>query len=121
MLQLDLADPPACPDRPPPRERVAVVSDVRLAGTLPETRQSPMDTEERHIGGLRVTIDRLICVGFETCCEVAPDLFRLDDEGIATFSDGAEETPRQDVLNACRACPVDALTVTDAAGATLVP
>ncbi|HAC05137.1 MAG TPA: ferredoxin, partial [Gemmatimonadetes bacterium] len=44
-----------------------------------------MDSEEREVAGVTVRIDRLLCVGFETCIEVAPDLFELDDEGIAVF------------------------------------
>ena len=80
-----------------------------------------MDSEERTVAGLTVRIDRLICVGFETCCEAAPELFRLDGDGIATFAETLDGTTPERVMEACRACPVDALTVVDAAGATLVP
>lgn len=80
-----------------------------------------MDIEERSVANLTVKIDRLICVGFETCCDTAPELFRLDDEGIATFGPDAEAASRERILEACRSCPVDALTVVDSSGATLVP
>ena len=80
-----------------------------------------MDSEEREVAGVTVRIDRLLCVGFETCIEVAPDLFELDDEGIAVFRADTNGTPHEDVLGSCKSCPVDALEVHDASGAQLVP
>jgi ferredoxin len=74
---------------------------------------------EKVIGSLTVRIDTLLCVGFGDCIEGAPELFELDEDGIARFLDGtcAEEK----VLQACRMCPVDALTVFDSEGRQLVP
>ena len=80
-----------------------------------------MDSEEREVAGVTVRIDRLLCVGFETCIEVAPDLFELDDEGIAVFCADTNGTPHVDVLGSCKSCPVDALEVYDASGSKLVP
>ena len=75
-----------------------------------------MDIEERQVAGLVVKIDRLICVGFETCVEVAPDLFQMDEEGIAIFTSDTNEVDKETVLEACKECPVDALVVLDASG-----
>lgn len=80
-----------------------------------------MGSDELRIADLTVRIDRLICVGFETCAEVAPDLFRMDDEGIAVFQSNATLAPADVVLEACRSCPVEALEVFDASGNKLVP
>ena len=80
-----------------------------------------MDIEERQVAGLMVKIDRLICVGFETCVEVAPDLFEMDDEGIAIFTSDTNEVDKEVVLEACKECPVDALVVLDASGNQLHP
>ncbi len=80
-----------------------------------------MDSEEREVAGVTVRIDRLLCVGFETCIEGAPDLFELDDEGIAIFCADADGTPHEDLLGSCKSCPVDALEVYDASGRKLVP
>ena len=65
--------------------------------------------------------DRLICVGFETCVEVAPDLFQMDEEGIAIFTSDTNEVDKETVLEACKECPVDALVVLDASGNQLHP
>lgn len=79
------------------------------------------DVEERRIGELTVRIDRLLCVGFGDCIEAAPAAFVFDDEGIATFLDGADAADPSAVVEACRACPVDALEVYDPEGRRLHP
>jgi len=79
------------------------------------------DSQERTIDGLTITIDRLVCVGFEDCVVRAPDVFRLDGGGIACFLDDATLPDRDRLIEACRACPVDALRVIDPGGAQLAP
>jgi ferredoxin len=78
------------------------------------------DGEERQVGGLRVRIDRGLCVGFADCIEAAPEAFRLDAEGVAVFTK-PETVDRGRLLAACEACPVDALTVWDETGAQVAP
>lgn len=80
-----------------------------------------MDADELRVVDLTVRIDRLLCVGFETCVDVAPDLFRLDEEGIAAFHSNPAGITADLVVEACRSCPVDALEVFDASGRQLVP
>lgn len=80
---------------------------------------TPVDEATLH--ELLVRIDRTLCVGFGDCVTAAPDLFELDDEDIAVFRTSAATTDRETLLNACRACPVDALTATDANGHQLAP
>ena len=65
---------------------------------------------ERRIGDLRVVIDRDLCVGFGDCVDVAPAAFTLDGENVAVFTSEADSTHRDVLLQACRACPVDALS-----------
>jgi len=76
--------------------------------------------EERQVGGLRVRIDRNLCVGFGDCIEGAPEAFVLDGEGLAVFK-APEAVERARLLAACDACPVDAITVWDESGAQVVP
>jgi ferredoxin len=78
------------------------------------------DSDERHVGGLRIRIDRSLCVGFGDCIEAAPAGFRLDDEGVVVFEQ-PEQVARERLLAACAACPVDALTVWDESGTQVVP
>jgi ferredoxin len=80
------------------------------------------DQDERVVCGLRIRIDRLLCVGFEDCIVAAREVFRLDDEGIAVFTEQPEEMrDRQRLIEACQVCPVDALTAIDENGNTLAP
>jgi len=76
--------------------------------------------EERVVHGLRVTIDRELCVGFGDCVTEAPEGFKLDDESVATFLDPAA-VERDRLLRACDACPVDAIAVWDETGKQIVP
>jgi ferredoxin len=76
--------------------------------------------DERQVGGLKIRIDRELCVGFGDCVTGAPEAFVLDDEGLAVFKQ-PEQVERERLLAACEACPVDALTVWDETGAQVVP
>jgi len=78
------------------------------------------DFEERLVLGLRVRIDRGLCVGFGDCVSAAPVAFVLDADGIAVFT-APERVSREELIAACDACPVDALTVWDETGAEIVP
>jgi ferredoxin len=78
------------------------------------------ESHERVVGGLRVRIDRTLCVGFGDCVTAAPDAFILDAEDIAVFH-APETVDRACLLRACASCPVDALTVWDENGEQIVP
>lgn len=67
------------------------------------------DLEERRIGGLTITIDRLTCIGSRNCVKIAPEVFQLDADGIVTFTESAPEIGRERLVEACLVCPVDAL------------
>ena len=73
----------------------------------------------RVVSGLRIEIDRDLCVGFADCVTESADAFELDDEGIAVFTN-PEGVDRTSLLEACQACPVDAITVLED-GVTIVP
>jgi ferredoxin len=77
------------------------------------------ELDERIVAGLRVHIDRTLCVGFGDCVEASPEAFALDDENIAVFASDAVD--RETLLRACASCPVDALTVWGEDGRQLVP
>jgi len=79
------------------------------------------DCEEVVLGEWTVRIDRRICVGFGDCIEVAPEAFDLDEEGIAVFAPAVESLDREVLLEACRSCPVDAITAHDSLGRQLAP
>ncbi len=75
----------------------------------------------RTLGDLKVEIDRTLCVGFGDCVQEAPEVFELDEDDIAVFVSGSTGPDRERLIRACAECPVDAITVTDGDGVTLVP
>jgi ferredoxin len=77
--------------------------------------------DSRSIGGLTLRVDRTLCVGFGDCVTAAPEAFALDDEGIAVILPGADALTRERLIEACCACPVDALTLTAPDGRQLAP
>ncbi len=85
-----------------------------------EGEASTIEEESRPVHGHTVCIDRTLCVGFEDCVTQAPGAFKLDDEGIATFDEPGSVEPER-LLEACSACPVDAIRVLDEEGRQIVP
>ncbi|HVB05795.1 MAG TPA: ferredoxin [Acidimicrobiales bacterium] len=62
---------------------------------------------------MRLVVDEVICVGHAICEDVAPDLFRVDEHGIAhvlvdPVPDGRIEAARTAMLR----CPAEAITLT---------
>jgi ferredoxin len=78
------------------------------------------DVVKRTIGDLRIVIERDLCVGFAQCVDVAEEAFVIDDDEMVGFLD-PEHTDRQRLIEACKACPVEALRVFDQDGNQLVP
>jgi ferredoxin len=79
------------------------------------------DPAARTIGGLTVRIDPLVCVGFEDCVLNAPEVFAMGADGVVCFVPEPGPVDRDRLLEACRVCPVDALSAFDADGARLAP
>jgi ferredoxin len=61
----------------------------------------------------RIVVDRARCVGFGTCVDVAPSIFRFDEEGKAVAPPEGEFPPQR-LLDAAKACPALAILVLDA-------
>lgn len=60
----------------------------------------------------RIRIDRSLCTGYAGCVGLAPEVFRLGDDHVSVVID--PEGPDDDlILDAARAYPVDAITLTD--------
>jgi ferredoxin len=76
---------------------------------------------ERIIEGLRIHIDRDLCVCFGDCIEAAPGVFEFDDDDIAVFVNEVGTITQEDLIAACASCPVDALTAFDEKGEQLAP
>lgn len=60
----------------------------------------------------RIVIDRELCSGYGECVGIAPDVFALGDDHISMVLD-PEGASAGDILDAARACPVDAISLFD--------
>jgi ferredoxin len=58
---------------------------------------------------LKVHIDRDECLAYGDCAELAPSAFKVKD-----VAEVAGSAPDQDLINAARACPSQAITLIDA-------
>jgi ferredoxin len=75
-----------------------------LSAFAPTTLPMPMP--------YRIKIDRTLCTGYAECVGIAPEVFKLGDDNISVVVD-SEAADEETVLDAARACPVDAITVLD--------
>ena len=64
-------------------------------------------------GKLRISVDHVVCVGNAMCPHVAPNTFALNDGRQSQVID-PDGDPRETVMEAAEACPVNAITVVDA-------
>jgi ferredoxin len=57
----------------------------------------------------RISIDRSLCNGYGVCEALEPDVFELDDEGLAVVRTGLSES--EAVREACDSCPMGAISI----------
>ena len=60
----------------------------------------------------RIKIDRSLCTGYGECVGIAPEVFHLGDDNVSIVLD-PEGSDDETVLDAARACPVDAIQLMD--------
>jgi ferredoxin len=60
----------------------------------------------------RLKVDRSLCTGYAECVDIAPEVFALGGDNVCLIMD-PEAADDEVVLDAARACPVDAITVID--------
>jgi ferredoxin len=60
----------------------------------------------------RIKIDRSACTGYAECVGIAPAVFQLGNDNVSMVLD-PEGTHDEAILDAARACPVDAITLID--------
>ena len=71
-----------------------------------------MADEVKSKNKLKIVVDEETCIGDGLCAQEAPETFEMNDEDKAVIID-PDGNDRETVLDAARACPVDAITVTD--------
>jgi len=57
----------------------------------------------------RVTIDSDACIGCETCVDICPEVFRMNDETDLAEVILAEGGPEEQIEEAIESCPVECI------------
>lgn len=61
---------------------------------------------------MKAFVDKNICIGCELCTSVCPDIFRMDDDGLAIAADiELPEDLVDSAIDAKEQCPVEAISV----------
>lgn len=64
---------------------------------------------------MRIDIDHDLCIGAGQCALAAPSVFTQDDDGFSALIPGREDGGGDPMVReAARACPVSAITVSEA-------
>ena len=60
---------------------------------------------------MKTVVDPDMCIGCELCCETAPDVYIMNDDGFAVAIEGDVAGDQEElVAQACDECPADAIT-----------
>jgi len=94
-------------------ERDHPTPDLREIGIPPLASGKPVLYVRRM--PYTITIDRSLCAGYGDCVGLAPEVFEQDGENISVVID-PEGAADEAILDAARACPVDAITLVDQHG-----
>lgn len=73
------------------------------------------------IRGLKITVDRDMCIGAATCIAIAPNTYTLDSEAKAIILNTADQDTDEVHIDAARGCPVAAIIIEDANGNKVYP
>lgn len=85
---------------------------------MSDQNQQPTDNNQGgedpwvKVGKYEVKVVRKDCIGAATCVAVSPNVFKLDGENIAVFTDSPEDTP-ENIVAAAQGCPTKAILVKD--------
>lgn len=61
---------------------------------------------------MKAKVNKDICIGCGACQAIEPDVFELDDDGLAVCKmETIEETKQDDVRDAADSCPTGAIEV----------
>lgn len=73
------------------------------------------------VAGLKVKVDRDLCIGAATCVAVAVRAFELDLDAKAIILDSADEEMTETIIEAAKSCPTMAIILEDERGQRIFP
>lgn len=79
---------------------------------MPSDNADKVVTDSKQIGKYKVEVLRGKCISAGSCVAIAPKVFELDEQGIATVI-SQDGDPDDTKLLAAQSCPTAAIVVTD--------
>lgn len=71
---------------------------------------------------MKARVDLEVCIGAAACVVVAPEVFELGDDGLAQVIDDKDREAKESLLlEAAKACPVQAIILEDDEGNQIYP
>ena len=59
---------------------------------------------------MKLVVDKDICIGCGACAAICPDVFEIDDDGLAvSVANEINEEVEEDAIDAKEGCPVNAI------------
>ena len=59
---------------------------------------------------MQVKVNKDLCIGCGACQAIAPDVFEIEDDGLANaYKPEVEDSQKEDVIDALEGCPTSAI------------
>lgn len=63
---------------------------------------------------MKTKVDKDICIGCGACAAIAPEVFEIDNDGLAiSTTNEINIDDKEDVIDAKEGCPVNAISIMD--------
>ena len=69
---------------------------------------------------MKTEVDQVNCIGCGSCVAIAPNTFKMNDDGKSEVTDQKGNSD-EEILQGAKSCPVSVIHVTDDAGTKLWP
>lgn len=58
---------------------------------------------------MKLIVDKNVCIGCGACQAICPDIFEIEEDGLATAKNNINENNKEDAIDAKEGCPVAAI------------
>lgn len=62
---------------------------------------------------MKAKVNKDLCIGCGACTTIAPDVFEIDDDGLAKVIKEELKEEKDDVIDASESCPTEAIEVNE--------
>lgn len=62
---------------------------------------------------MKAKVNKDLCIGCGACTTIAPDVFEIDDDGLAKTIKEEIEEEKDEVIDASESCPTEAIEINE--------